>query len=729
MCEGVRLPRRLTLRRSLIRLRPRSPRVPGGEGPAGRPQSVAPPPARADVQGVARRAPLPPFRAQLALLVSEPPDGEGWLHEVKYDGYRIGCAVEGGRATLRSRNGKDWTAQFPEVAEAARALPVQSALLDGEVAALLPDGRTSFQALQNAFSAGARPPLAYFVFDLLHLEGEELAAQPLVERKAALERLLGGGRGLVRYAPHVAGGGASVFREACRLGLEGIVSKRADLPYRPGRNAGWVKTKCILRQEVVIGGFTEPEGAARDGIGALLVGVHEGGALRFAGKVGTGFTNAQARALRARLDGLAARECPFSPPPAGWLGKNAHWVRPVLVCEVEFTEWTSDGKMRHPSFQGIREDKRPQEIVRETPAGTDLRETGHGQGHVHGEDREGRTGTGNGARSVSASRVPSSGSSRDRERDRDRDRQFGTPRQPTFRGIRISSPDRVIYPDLPSTKLDVARYYDSVADAMIPHLRGRPLTLFHCPEGLGGECRFMKHSKVWASAAVRRVRISEKTKTGEYLVADDAAALLSLVQMDVLELHTWNATTDRLEEPDRLVLDLDPGPEVTFAEVVRGARLARDALAAVGLAAFVKTTGGAGLHVVAPLVPAPWTACLAVARALADALARHDPRRFTTSFAKKGRERKILVDYLRNNRTNTSVAAFSTRARPGAPVSVPVAWDELSPRLRPERFTIASVPRRLGTLRADPWAGYDGARRRLDVARLAAGAQGAPLGP
>ncbi len=729
MCKGVRLPRRLTLRRSLIRLRPRSPRVPGGEGPAGRPQSVAPPPARADVQGVARRAPLPPFRAQLALLVSEPPDGEGWLHEVKYDGYRIGCAVEGGRATLRSRNGKDWTAQFPEVAEAARALPVQSALLDGEVAALLPDGRTSFQALQNAFSAGARPPLAYFVFDLLHLEGEELAAQPLVERKAALERLLGGGRGLVRYAPHVAGGGASVFREACRLGLEGIVSKRADLPYRPGRNAGWVKTKCILRQEVVIGGFTEPEGAARDGIGALLVGVHEGGALRFAGKVGTGFTNAQARALRARLDGLAARECPFSPPPAGWLGKNAHWVRPVLVCEVEFTEWTSDGKMRHPSFQGIREDKRPQEIVRETPAGTDLRETGHGQGHVHGEDREGRTGTGNGARSVSASRVPSSGSSRDRERDRDRDRQFGTPRQPTFRGIRISSPDRVIYPDLPSTKLDVARYYDSVADAMIPHLRGRPLTLFHCPEGLGGECRFMKHSKVWASAAVRRVRISEKTKTGEYLVADDAAALLFLVQMDVLELHTWNATTDRLEEPDRLVLDLDPGPEVTFAEVVRGARLARDALAAVGLAAFVKTTGGAGLHVVAPLVPAPWTACLAVARALADALARHDPRRFTTSFAKKGRERKILVDYLRNNRTNTSVAAFSTRARPGAPVSVPVAWDELSPRLRPERFTIASVPRRLGTLRADPWAGYDGARRRLDVARLAAGAQGAPLGP
>jgi bifunctional non-homologous end joining protein LigD len=305
-----------------------------------------------------RPSALPSYRAQLALLVSEAPEGNAWLHEVKYDGYRIGCAIEGGRATLRSRRGKDWTAAFPEIAAAARALDVRTALLDGEVAALLPDGRTSFQALQNAFSGGARPPLAYFVFDLLHLDGHDLAPLPLAERKARLARLLGDGRGLVRYAPHVAGGGATVFREACRLGLEGIVSKRADQPYRPGRNAGWVKTKCVLRQELVIGGFTDPEGPARDAIGALLVGVHDAGALRFAGKVGTGFTNAVARALRARLEALATRECPFSPRPEGWLGKNAHWVRPELVCEVAFTEWTSDGKIRHPSFQGLREEKR-----------------------------------------------------------------------------------------------------------------------------------------------------------------------------------------------------------------------------------------------------------------------------------------------------------------------------------------------------------------------------------
>jgi bifunctional non-homologous end joining protein LigD len=617
----------------------------------------------------------PPYRAQLALLVAEAPEGAGWLHEVKYDGYRIGAAVAGGEVTLWSRRGKDWTAQFPEVAAAVRALPARSALLDGEVAALLPDGRTSFQALQNASAAGARPPLAYFVFDLLHLDGEDLGRLPLAGRKDALHRLLGDGKGIVRFAPHVAGGGAAVFREACRLGLEGIVSKRADQPYRPGRSSGWVKTKCILRQELVIGGFTDPEGAARDALGALLVGHHEGGALRFAGKVGTGFTNAQARALRQRLDRLASPECPFTPPPAGWLGRNAHWVRPELVCEVAFTEWTGDGKIRHPSFQGLREDKRADEVVRERA--------------VVGATQIG-TATSTGSRSRSRSRAAI---------------EVGR--------VRISSADRVVYPDLGLTKSDVARYYEAVAGAMLPHLRGRPLTLFHCPEGLSGECRFMKHSKVWAPAAVRRVRIPEKAKVGEYLVVDTEEALLSVVQMDVLELHTWNSTADRVEEPDRIVLDLDPGPEVPFAEVVLAARLARDALRAIGLAAFLKTTGGAGLHVVAPIVPAPWQECLGVARALATALSRHDPRRFTTSFARAGRERKILVDYLRNNRTNTSVAAFSTRARPGAPVSVPIAWEELSPGLRPDRYTIRSVPRRLRSLRADPWRGYDAARRPL----------------
>jgi bifunctional non-homologous end joining protein LigD len=643
---------------------------------------------------VAPRRTVPPYRPQLALLVAEAPVGDGWVHEVKYDGYRIGCAIEVGQVTLWSRRGKDWTAQFPEVADAARRLKVRAALLDGEVAAVLPDGRTSFQALQNAFASNRRK-VVYFVFDLLHLNGEDLFDRPLLERKAALARLIGDGVGVIRYAPHLEGDGRQVHREACRLGLEGIVSKRADLSYRPGRNATWVKTKCILRQELVIGGFTDPEGAARDGIGALLVGYREGDALRFAGKVGTGFTNASARALRRRLAGLAARESPFTPRPAGWLGRNAHWVRPELVCEVAFTEWTQDGKIRHPSFQGIRDDKRPEDVVRERPAPAERR----------GAARRRKTST------STPTPAPTARTSRSRRAD--------TPAV-EIAGVRISSPDRPMYPDLGVTKRDVARYYEVVADAIVPHLAGRPLTLVHCPQGIAGECRFMKHSKLWAPEAVRRVRIREKTKVGEYLVVDDARALLSIVQMDVLELHTWNSTVDRLEEPDRIVLDLDPGPEVPWTEVVRAARLVRGALEALGLAAFLKTTGGAGLHVVTPLVPErPWTECLAFARGLAGAIVRHDPTRFTITYAKAGRERTILLDYLRNNRTNTSVAAFSTRARPGAPVSVPLAWDELA-RARPERHTLRSVPLRLARLGADPWAGYERARRSLARSRLEA---------
>jgi bifunctional non-homologous end joining protein LigD len=646
-----------------------------------------------DLSRVAPRRTIPAYRPQLALLVAEAPEGGAWVHEVKYDGYRIGCAIEDGEVTLWSRRGKDWTGQFPEVTAASRKLKGRAALLDGEVAAVLPDGRTSFQALQNAFATGRRE-LVYFAFDLLHLDGEDLLDRPLLERKAALARIVGEGVGVIRYAPHFAGNGRDVHREACRLGLEGIVSKRADLPYRAGRNATWVKTKCILRQELVIGGFTDPEGAARDAIGALLVGYYEAGALRFAGKVGTGFTNASARALRRRLAGLAAHECPFTPRPAGWLGRNAHWVRPELVCEVAFTEWTQDGKIRHPSFQGLREDKRAEDVVRERAA-TGARPT------------------------PTPTSAPTSTSTPTPTATRARRRRADAP-SVEIGGVRISSPDRLMYPDLGVTKRDVARYYEAVADAIVPHLAGRPLTLVHCPQGLASDCRFMKHSKLWAPEAVRRVHIREKTKVGEYLVVDDARALLSIVQMDVLELHTWNSKVDHLEEPDRIVLDLDPGPKVPWREVVRAARLVRDALEALGLAAFVKTTGGAGLHVVTPLVPErPWTECLAFARGLASAIARHDPARFTVAYAKTGREQRILLDYLRNNRTNTSIAAFSTRARPGAPVSVPLAWDELA-RARPERHTLATVPHRLARLGTDPWAGYDRARRSLARSRLEA---------
>lgn len=584
---------------------------------------------------------------------------------MKYDGYRIGCRIRRSDVSLVSRNGRDWTSAFPEVVAAARKLGVHDALLDGEVAIVLPDGRTSFQALQNAFGGGPRRGLAYFVFDLLRLAGETIARQPLETRKARLFDLVGRPRktSLIRYSEHVEGRGAQMFAEACRLGLEGIVSKRRDAPYKPGRSDTWVKTKCVHRQEFVIGGFTDPEGSRR-GIGALLVGYYPepGGPLRFAGKVGTGFTVAVAEDLRTRLDALERRDSPFSPPPAGWLGSHAHWVQPSLVAEVMFTEWTEDGKIRHPSFQGLRRDKPPRGVRRED-----------------------------------AVESPPAASGR-----------------PVVAEVAISHPDRVLYPAERLTKLDIAQYYERIGDEMLPHVEGRALTLVRCPDGLGGECFYMKHSKVWAPSQLRRVRIQEKTKVGEYLVIQSVPGLVALAQMGILEIHTWNTRVEHVEKPDRLVLDLDPGAKATWKEVVEGARLVRRLLEHAGLQSFPKTTGGRGLHVVVPLRPvADWQACLEFTRRLAVAMQRTDPDRYTTAFAKSGRERKILVDYLRNNRTNTSVAAFSTRARAGAPVSVPLRWREVTATLDPASFTVRTIFTRLSRLRTDPWDGYWTSRQQL----------------
>jgi bifunctional non-homologous end joining protein LigD len=622
------------------------------------------------------------YRPQLARLVKRPPEGDAWLHEVKFDGYRIGCLIQKAHVTLLSRNGRDWTAAFPEIVREVQALGLRDALLDGEVAVVLPDGRTSFQALQNAASgAGSRGALAYFIFDVLRLGGEHLERRPVETRKAALFDLLGRPRDAsrLRYSEHVVGRGGDMFAEACRLGLEGIVSKRRDAPYSAGRADTWLKTKCVRRQELVIGGFTDPEGT-RQGIGALLVGYYDAsGALVFAGKVGTGFTIAVAGDLRRRLDAIAVRHCPFSPPPAGALGKRAHWVRPALVGEVEFTEWTDDGKIRHPSFQGLRPDKDPRSVVREEP------------------------GEAPGTEPPAPSPVPSPVQRGPRRRAR------GV----AVAGVPITHPERVVYPDDGITKLEVAQFYERMEDWILPHLRDRPLTLLRCPAGLGS-CFYMKHARVSPPPGTRRVLIPEKTKVGEYLVVETVGGLAALAQMGVLEIHTWNSTAAALEHPDRLVLDIDPGSEVRWPQVVEAGRLVRRLLAGVGLESFPKTTGGRGLHVVVPLEPvAGWETCLRFARQVAREMEHAQPDRYTTSFRKAGRERKLLIDYLRNNRTNTSIAAYSTRARPGATVSMPLRWRDVTPALDPASFTLRMVPARLGRRRADPWADYWHVRQRL----------------
>jgi bifunctional non-homologous end joining protein LigD len=483
----------------------------------------------------------------------------------------------------------------------------------------------------------------------------------------------------LRYADHIGSDGGRALAAACRVGAEGIVSKRADQPYRGGRGPTWLKSKCSGRQELVIVGFTDPRGA-RSGLGALLVATYDGdGALRYAGKVGTGFTQQSATALRRRLDRLERPTSALAAPPRGAVGQQAHWVEPRLVAEVAFTEWTADGKVRHPSFQGLREDKDPRSVRREQVLAPAL------EAATAAPTAAART-----TRSAMADGVA---------------------------GVRLSHPDRVLWPDLGITKAELARYYEAVAEWMLPHLEGRPLTLLRCPDGIAGTCFFMKHSRGWAPAGLRRVDIREKHKTGEYLIADSAAALVALVQLNVIELHTWNATVADLERPDRIVIDLDPGPDVGWTAVIAAARIVHQALTALALPSFLKTTGGRGLHVVVPLQPhADWTACLDFARRFAETIAASDRRRFTTTFAKRGREKQILIDYLRNNRTNTSVAAYAARARPGAPVSMPLAWSELRAGSDPLRYTVRSALQRLRRLGADPWRAYATSGARLEKA-------------
>lgn len=629
-----------------------------------------------DIEG-ARKGRAPNVRApQQPTLVTSPPDGDGWLHEMKFDGYRVLARASGKTVRLVSRNGSDWTKRLPSVVGAVAALKAD-VVLDGEIAVLRADGTTSFQDLQAALGDGDAG-IVYFVFDLLYWSGYDLTRAPLEARKEALASLLGGSKprpsSILRYSQHVMGRGEEFFRSACGMSLEGVVSKRRDAPYETGRSRAWLKVKCVKEQEVVVGGYTEPAGS-RVGIGALLVGVHDAARLRYAGKVGTGYTRRILEDLRGKLKKLERSTSPFVDRVPG--AAKAHWVEPRLVAQVRFAEWTRDGRLRHPSFEGLRLDKKAREVVREQPRPT--------KAVTGAEEPPRRTKT-----------VASDGETR-------------------IGGVRITHPERVIDPASGLTKADIARYYDAIADRILPHLAGRPLTLVRCPEGIGGECFYAKHAgRVTVSPALRRVSIREKTKTDEYLIADSKEALLGLVQMGVLEIHTWNAVYERLETPDRIVLDLDPGPGVSWTRVIEAALEARERLAAHGLSSFVKTTGGKGLHIVAPITPsAGWDACFAFTRAIVQEMANESPRAYVAVMSKAERKGRIFIDYLRNNRGATSVAAFSTRARPGAPVSAPVGWDELAPGLRPDAFTVENLPRRLARMRRDPWAGYDATRQKL----------------
>jgi bifunctional non-homologous end joining protein LigD len=665
----------------------------------------AKPVKKAPIPG-ARKAKMPEgIEPELATLVSEPPAGDEWFHELKLDGYRILCAVQDGEAKIFTRHAKDWTDRFGPIAEAAAELPASSALLDGEVVVLEPDGTTSFQSLQNALTADRERELVYFVFDLLYLDGYDLRPAPLSARKEALTTLLAGGEAgpALRLSDHVQGQGEGFYRQACQHALEGIVAKRADSPYRSGRGKDWLKIKCLKRQEFVIVGFTDPEGS-RVGLGALLLAVNDDdGKLVFAGKVGTGFNQRTLHDLRKRLGKLERKTPAFANPPRGAEARRSHWVDPELVAEVAFTEWTQDGILRHPTFQGLREDKPASEVVREEP-----------------QDRP------KAAKAAKTARTKTAKPAAKKVTVKKGKKGQAPPVHPApadaataaeFSGVRFTHPERVLFPEQGVTKRDLAIYYERIADWILPHIANRPLTLVRCPEGRQKQCFYQKHVTDQFPDTVRRVEIAEGGKNVPYGAVHSMAGLLSLVQMGVLEFHIWGSHIDAIEKPDYIVFDFDPDEGLAWERVVEGATTMRQLLEHLGLRSFLKTTGGKGLHVCVPLTRKDgWDEVKAFTKAVSETMVAHDPTRYTSKLPKASRKGKIFIDYLRNGRGATSICAYSTRARADAPVSAPLFWEELDTDVRANTFTVRNLPERLEGLDSDPWADFLKVRQSLTAA-------------
>jgi bifunctional non-homologous end joining protein LigD len=610
------------------------------------------------VRGPAR--PLPEHvEFQLATPATAVPEGEDWLHELKLDGYRAQATLDRGRVAIRTRRGHDWTARFPALAAAVGGLDARRAILDGEIVALRPDGTTDFQALQNALDARRSEALVYCVFDLLHEDGEDLMPLPLEQRKKRLAALLKRSpkAEVLRFVKHAVGGGAELFVDACRVGLEGVISKRRDAPYRPGRGTSWLKIKCVGRQEFVIGGYTiTPDG--RGTLAALLLGVHDEktGKLVPVGRTGTGMTSKERSRLLETLRPLAVDKSPFDPaPPAGDRRGKVTWVKPRHVAEVEFRAWTSDGRLRQASYKGMRLDKAARQVVRERPRNT--------------ED------------------------------------------------VRLSNPDKVLFPDVGATKRDLLDYVRVVGERMLPHVAGRALMVLRCPNGVGQSCFYQKHPAAEARASDRprgpSARASARTNEEEWLSIRNQRGLEDLVQAGAVEIHAWGSRLDRIEFPDRLAFDLDPGPGVPWSEVAKAAHDVRARLKELELESFLKTTGGKGLHVVVPIARRhEWPEAKKFCHDFALAMAADEPHRFTAALAKARRTNRIFIDYLRNGRGATWVVPYSTRAREGATVSMPLSWEELTPRLDPTAFHLRGVLAK-GLPRRDPWKGLADVRQAL----------------
>jgi bifunctional non-homologous end joining protein LigD len=632
---------------------------------------------------------LPRFQSlELATLVEEVPEGDAWLHEMKYDGYRCLAAVDGANITLWTRNEQDWTDRFAKLVAPIASLGIKNALIDGEVVVLDEQGKSSFAKLQNAMHTGR--DLTYFAFDLLSENGEDLTKRPLVERKKRLKALIGNGNAKVHYSEHVIGNGKALFDEVCRKGFEGIVSKRADSRYRPGRARDWLKVKCSQRQEFVIGGWQESE--RRHGFRSLLLGFHDNGDFTYAGKVGTGFGEEVLKSLGAKLMKREIDKSPFTAGPKPEK-KSVHWVKPELVAEIAYTEFTEDGHLRHPSFLGLREDKPARDVGREKPIDPPSEKPARKDPPATNKPKK----------------DPPPRNPYPRKADEDR-----------TEGVRITHPEKVLYPEMGLTKRDLIEYYRAVEKLILPHVVGRLVSLVRCPQGGGHKCFFQKHATDGFPDAFKPLKVKEqKGGTAEYLHIDDLRGLIAGVQIGTLEFHVWGSQIDDIEKPTRLVFDFDPDPSVDFTQVKKAAVELRDFLAELGLRTFPLITGGKGVHVVAPIAPrAEWKQAKAFCKAIASAMETANPGRYVTNMAKAKRKGRIFVDYLRNDRGSTAIAPYSTRAKPGATVAVPLSWDELAKCKSADAFDVETMMDRAEKLRSDPWKGFFEIRQSLTKALL-----------
>ncbi len=631
---------------------------------------------------------LPDFQApELATLVDEIPVGRNWLFEMKYDGYRALAAIAGDKVRLFTRNANDWTSQFDALVEPLSSLTSGAALIDGEIVAFK-DGRTDFSTLKAALTAGA--PLTYFAFDLLEQDGEDLRALPLVERKARLEALIGerAGTDPIQFSHHVAGAGEKFFKAMCEGGFEGMIAKLGTSPYRSERTRDWLKVKCIERQEFVIGGWRPSD--KKKGFASLLLGTWDKGDLVYRGRVGTGWTVAEAAGLQQALDARARKTSPFGAVPRD-ISRRARWVEPSLVGEVAFTELTPDGHLRHPSFMGLRQDKTAREVTLEMPADAPVKATPK-------------------PRSRAAAKSPAAEEFTD---------AMGIAVAEKL-GVRLTSPDRDVYPGDGVTKAKIVAYYAAVAERMLPHIVRRPLSLVRCPQGRAKACFFQKHDSGGFPDAFRKVPIAEKDGAVEdYMYVEDLAGLVAGVQMNTLEYHIWGSHVDAIERPDRIIFDIDPDEGLDFASTRQAALDFRDRLEAMGLATYALVTGGKGIHVVAPIRPTlEWPEVKTFCRGFAEKVSADEPGRFTANIRKASRKGRMFVDYLRNERGATAIAPFSTRSREGAPCAVPVSWDELATLDRANGFSLGAAAARAKA--PDPWAGYFKQKQAITKAMLKA---------